>query len=127
MLDLIRTENKVLNKVLSVFVTLCRELELLKQEAEREIYGPLLIYGEGAGETADEGDFQVQFGAMLPFLQVWWQRVKKSVWTCVNHFSVPISPAAPLGLCGPREPGHQECGAAVRNAVFAQDAVVAGH
>lgn len=63
--------HQVLNKVLSVFVTLCHELALLKEEAERDIYGPLLIYGEGSSEAStDEGDSQLQFGAMLPFLQV---------------------------------------------------------
>jgi hypothetical protein len=56
--------------VLSVFVTLCHEIELLKKEAQREFYGPLLIYGEGGPENIAEGDSQVHMGKMLPFLQV---------------------------------------------------------
>lgn len=62
---------KVLNKVLAVFVTLCHEIHMLKEEATCEFYGPLLVYGEGSAERGlEEGESQLHMGAMLPFLQV---------------------------------------------------------
>ena len=47
LLQLVRTDNKVLNKVIAVLATLCAECDFLKHEAENKLYTPLLFYGEG--------------------------------------------------------------------------------
>jgi len=47
LLQLINTDNKNLNKVLTVLAALCSEMELLCHEAEERFYSPLLYYGEG--------------------------------------------------------------------------------
>lgn len=70
LLQLIRTDNKILNKVLTVLAALCCEIEALKHEAETKFYGALLFYGEGEPEKGlEDGDAQVQMGRMFPLLQ----------------------------------------------------------
>ncbi|CAH2277508.1 Hypothetical predicted protein [Pelobates cultripes] len=70
LLELIRTENKVLNKVITVYAALCCEIKKLKYEAETKFYNGLLFYGEGAAESSMvEGDSQIQMGRFFSFLQ----------------------------------------------------------
>ena len=47
MLQLVKTDNKILNKVVTVLAALCGELSALKHEAETKFYNALLFYGEG--------------------------------------------------------------------------------
>ena len=47
LLQLVKTDNKVLNKVLTVVAALCCEMRALKHEAETKFYNALLFYGEG--------------------------------------------------------------------------------
>uniref|UniRef100_A0A670JYV3 WASH complex subunit 4 N-terminal domain-containing protein n=1 Tax=Podarcis muralis TaxID=64176 RepID=A0A670JYV3_PODMU len=47
LLELINTENKVLNKVITVYAALCCEIKKLRYEAETKFYNGLLFYGEG--------------------------------------------------------------------------------
>ena len=47
MLQLINTDNKMFNKVMTVLASLCVEMELLKHEASTKLYHSLLLYGEG--------------------------------------------------------------------------------
>eukprot|EP00051_Salpingoeca_urceolata_P019308 m.280544 g.280544 ORF g.280544 m.280544 type:complete len:1394 (+) comp19399_c4_seq16:109-4290(+) len=67
-LELIRTDNKVFNKVIVALLTLCEEMDSLTHEAETTFYPPLVMYGEGTKDQG-EGDAQVQMGKMLPLLQ----------------------------------------------------------
>nr|XP_033806701.1 LOW QUALITY PROTEIN: WASH complex subunit 4 [Geotrypetes seraphini] len=70
LLELIKTENKVLNKVITVYAALCCEIKKLKYEAETKFYNGLLFYGEGAAESSMvEGDSQIQMGRFVSFLQ----------------------------------------------------------
>ncbi|XP_027049103.1 WASH complex subunit 4-like [Pocillopora damicornis] len=71
MLELIKTENKVFNKVIMVFASLCREMDQLKHEATTKFFTPLLLYEEAGAdkEQVQEGDNQVRLGRMLPLLQ----------------------------------------------------------
>ncbi|XP_061108676.1 WASH complex subunit 4 isoform X2 [Conger conger] len=70
LLELIKTENKVLNKVITVFAALCSEIRKLKYEAETKFYNGLLYYGEGVSDTCVlEGESQVQMGRFISFLQ----------------------------------------------------------
>ncbi|KAK1167172.1 WASH complex subunit 4-like [Acipenser oxyrinchus oxyrinchus] len=70
LLELIKTENKVLNKVISVYAALCCEIKKLKHEAENKFYTGLLYYGEGASHTSVvEGESQIQMGRFISFLQ----------------------------------------------------------
>lgn len=47
-LDIIDTDNKVLNKVLIVFSTLCLEVRSLEQELATQYLEQILYYGEGS-------------------------------------------------------------------------------
>ncbi|KAK2567753.1 WASH complex subunit 4 [Acropora cervicornis] len=71
LLELIKTDNKVLNKVIMVFAALCREMDLLKHEAFTKYFTPLLLYEEAGSdkEQAQEGDNQVRLGRILSLLQ----------------------------------------------------------
>uniref|UniRef100_A0A3Q2CBB9 WASH complex subunit 4 n=1 Tax=Cyprinodon variegatus TaxID=28743 RepID=A0A3Q2CBB9_CYPVA len=70
LLELIKTDNKVLNKVITVYAALCSEVKKLKYEAETKFYNGLLFYGEGVCETGVvEGESQIQMGRFISFLQ----------------------------------------------------------
>lgn len=68
-LDLIDTDNKVLNKVLTVFATLCTEVRYLQREAHTKYLEAVLYYGEGGEETILDGSPQVLISHLLPTLQ----------------------------------------------------------
>ena len=71
MLQLIKTDNKILNKIITVLAALCGELSALKHEAETKFYNALSFYGEGEPEEGlEEGEAQIQIGRMIPLLQV---------------------------------------------------------
>jgi len=68
--DLIKTDNKVFNKVATVLAALCCELDKLCIEAKTKYFSPLLLYEEGLSEeTLDEGEAQIHMGNMLSVLQ----------------------------------------------------------
>ncbi|MFT7812597.1 WASH complex subunit 7 [Arapaima gigas] len=70
LLELIKTENKVLNKVITVYAALCSEVKKLKYEAETKFYNGLMYYGEGVSDTSVvEGESQIQMGRFISFLQ----------------------------------------------------------
>lgn len=70
LLELIKTDNKVLNKVITVYAALCTEVKKLKHEAETKFYNGLLYYGEGVSDSSVvEGDSQIQMGRFISFLQ----------------------------------------------------------
>ncbi|CAM9441528.1 WASH complex subunit 4 isoform X1 [Lampetra fluviatilis] len=70
LLELIKTDNKVLNKVITVFAAICCEINKLRHEAETTFYNGLLFYGEGCPEGGmEEGEAQIQMGRMIAFLQ----------------------------------------------------------
>lgn len=71
MLQLIKTDNKIFNKIITVLASLCGELEVLKYEAENKFYNALMYYGEGEPEEGlQEGEAQIQIGRIIPLLQV---------------------------------------------------------
>ena len=47
LLQLIHTDNKVLNKVMTVMAALCTEMSALVHEAQTKFYPALMLYGEG--------------------------------------------------------------------------------
>eukprot|EP01088_Endostelium_zonatum_P014541 TRINITY_DN3239_c0_g1_i1.p1 TRINITY_DN3239_c0_g1~~TRINITY_DN3239_c0_g1_i1.p1 ORF type:complete len:1217 (-),score=305.58 TRINITY_DN3239_c0_g1_i1:81-3731(-) len=71
-LELIKTDNKLFDKVLIVFVSLCAEMRKLENEAREKYYAPLLIFGEEINPTAQlygEGHIQVKVAKLInPFL-----------------------------------------------------------
>ncbi|GFG31853.1 hypothetical protein Cfor_02661 [Coptotermes formosanus] len=60
LLQLIDTDNKVLNKILVVFATLCAEVRCLQSEAKYKYYDTVLFYGEGGQENLQDGTAQLQ-------------------------------------------------------------------
>uniref|UniRef100_T1J3X6 WASH complex subunit 4 n=1 Tax=Strigamia maritima TaxID=126957 RepID=T1J3X6_STRMM len=70
LLQLINTDNKILNKVITVLATLCCEIDELTQEADVKFYNTLLYYGEGEPVNGlEEGEAQLFIGRLMPFLQ----------------------------------------------------------
>eukprot|EP00795_Rhopilema_esculentum_P002023 gene2023-17584_t len=70
LLELIKTDNKVFNKVITVLAALCCEMQELKHEAETKYYAPLLLYEESLEECSlEEGEAQIKIGRMLSFLK----------------------------------------------------------
>jgi len=45
--QLVNTDNKVFNKVMTVLAALCGEMNQLTHEAETRLYSALMCYGEG--------------------------------------------------------------------------------
>lgn len=69
LLELIKTDNKLFNKIMIVFSSLSLELEKLSRFALNRFCPPILMFGqEKPYEEASEGDAQVQIGRMMPFL-----------------------------------------------------------
>lgn len=62
MLELIKTKSKPVNKITTVFATLCQELYLLNEEAEKVYYHGISMYGELAENDHLEGDSQIHLG-----------------------------------------------------------------
>ncbi|XP_066997256.2 WASH complex subunit 4 isoform X2 [Anabrus simplex] len=69
LLQLIDTDNKVLNKVLTVFATLCAEAKYLEHEAKTRFYDTILFYGEGAEGSLQDGASQEMMSSLLLHLQ----------------------------------------------------------
>ncbi|XP_021927247.1 WASH complex subunit 4 isoform X2 [Zootermopsis nevadensis] len=69
LLQLIDTDNKVLNKILVVFATLCAEVRYLQSEAKDKYYDIILFYGEGGEGNLQDGAAQLLVSRMLPHLQ----------------------------------------------------------
>ncbi|GFT12835.1 WASH complex subunit 4 [Nephila pilipes] len=71
-LDLISTDNKVLNKIISVFASLCCEVDDLSNEARTKYFPALSFYGEGEASERDalqDGEAHMYIGRMIPFMQ----------------------------------------------------------
>ncbi|XP_069694005.1 WASH complex subunit 4 isoform X2 [Periplaneta americana] len=69
LLQLIDTDNKVLNKILVVFSTLCAEVRCLQAEAREKYYDTILFYAEGGEGNLQDGAIQLLVSRMLPHLQ----------------------------------------------------------
>ncbi|CAI9722200.1 Hypothetical predicted protein [Octopus vulgaris] len=70
LLNLINTNNKILNKIIKVQASLCAEIQSLEHEAKTKFFNALLFYGEGdVDSTHPECESQIQMGRMMPLLQ----------------------------------------------------------
>lgn len=68
--QLISTENKLLNKVLTVLAAIGAEMECLIHEAKTKYFDALLFYGEGEPpDGLQEGDAQIFTGRIISLLQ----------------------------------------------------------
>ncbi|OQS00393.1 hypothetical protein THRCLA_05958, partial [Thraustotheca clavata] len=70
--DLIRTDNELFNKVLTVFAVLCDEISELKVTVEDNFYPALIMFGQakhGDSSPVKPGEDEVHIGRMLPFFQ----------------------------------------------------------
>ncbi|OQR85262.1 hypothetical protein ACHHYP_12029 [Achlya hypogyna] len=70
--DLIRTDNELFNKVLTVFAVLCDEISELKVTVEDNFYPALIMFGQakhGDNAPVKPGEDEVHIGRMLPFFQ----------------------------------------------------------
>lgn len=69
-LNLVSTDNKVLNKLITVLAALCCEIDELRCEARNKFFPALLFYGEGASTNGSlEGEALIYIGRMIPFMQ----------------------------------------------------------
>ncbi|XP_049805094.1 WASH complex subunit 4 [Schistocerca nitens] len=69
LLQIIDTDNKVLNKVVTVFASLCKEVRCLQADASDKYYNALLFYGEGVEEGTKNEAAQLMISRLLPDLQ----------------------------------------------------------
>ena len=68
---MIKTDNKVLNKIVTVFAALSTEVDFLIKEGENKYCWGLLLYGEKTGEDSQEnGSNLILMGTFISFLQV---------------------------------------------------------
>ncbi|KAJ0405316.1 hypothetical protein P43SY_001075 [Pythium insidiosum] len=70
--DMIKTDNELFNKVLTVFAVLCDEISELKVTVEDNFYPALIMFGQPQfGDESDPkpGDEELYIGRMLPFFQ----------------------------------------------------------
>ncbi|EGC29177.1 hypothetical protein DICPUDRAFT_43212 [Dictyostelium purpureum] len=67
LIELVKTDHKIFNKVMLVFSSLCNQARILKETAESKFYQPLTVFGEITGESS-EGDVQIEVGKLLPFM-----------------------------------------------------------
>ncbi|XP_052780074.1 WASH complex subunit 4-like isoform X2 [Mya arenaria] len=70
LLQLIKTDNKILNKIITVLAALCSEMATLIREGETKFYNAIVFYGEGEPEEGlSEGEAQIQIGRMITLFQ----------------------------------------------------------
>ncbi|KAE8882575.1 WASH complex subunit 4 [Phytophthora fragariae] len=70
--DLIKTDNELFNKVLTVFSVLCDEISELKVTVEDNFYPALIMFGQarhGQEDDVKAGEDEVHIGRMLAFFQ----------------------------------------------------------
>lgn len=107
LLELVKTDNKLFNKITQTFAALSNEMELLSEEGSAKFYGPLALFGHvvtdedrraagenvtveeetkipGDTETANEGEAQVWMGRMWPLLVSLGQFVHRSYAVVAN-------------------------------------------
>ena len=70
LIELIRTDNKILNKIVLVFTALCSEIDYLVKEGENKYFISLIYYGEASPASSETGETQKQLGKFLSLLQV---------------------------------------------------------
>jgi WASH complex subunit 7 len=100
LLELVKTDNKLFNKMTQTFAALSNEMELLSEEGSAKFYAPLALFGHvvtdedrreagelpgenetkvpGDTEEANEGEAQVWMGRMWPLLVSLGQFVHRS-------------------------------------------------
>ena len=70
LIELIRTDNKILNKIVLVFSAICSEMDFLIKEGENKYFISLVYYGEATSVSSETGETQKQMGKFLSLLQV---------------------------------------------------------
>jgi len=88
LIELVRTDNKLFNKIIMVFASLCLEIDQLKTQAKTKIIPVFLAFG--CNGKPEEGEAQVQIGKMLPFfldLTKFLKRVNSVVKNMVHQLS----------------------------------------
>ena len=68
LIELTHSDNKTISKVSLALVTLIEEMKKLKDEGERSLVAPLLVYGEGEDCTKDQNGC-LMVGRMLSHFQ----------------------------------------------------------
>jgi len=107
LLELVKTDNKLFNKLTQTFAALANEMELLSEEGSAKFFGPLALFGHevtdedrreaaasaavveetkipGDAEGANEGEAQVWMGRMWPLLVSLGQYVHRSYAVVAN-------------------------------------------
>lgn len=70
LLELISTDNKILNKIITALAAICCEMQELCYEAKTKFYNALLFYGEGEPKGGfQEGDAQIAIGRIISIMQ----------------------------------------------------------
>eukprot|EP00033_Pygsuia_biforma_P003806 GCRY01004171.1.p1 GENE.GCRY01004171.1~~GCRY01004171.1.p1 ORF type:complete len:1139 (-),score=210.05 GCRY01004171.1:215-3631(-) len=97
LIQLTQTEDKSFSQDLLVFTSLCAEIERLVEQAEKQFYGPIFLYGEnGVDASFEPGEIELMIGRLLDFvdeLRCFTQHVNAVVLNVIRQLSVvyPVS------------------------------------
>ncbi|CAF3374323.1 unnamed protein product [Rotaria sp. Silwood1] len=92
-LDLIRTENKICNKIITVFAALCCECKFLVHECERKYLPAILFFGEGEQDAKEQQQtYMAQFVSLLQDLSCYVNRCNEVVVNILQQLSALYTP-----------------------------------
>lgn len=74
--SLVDTENRILNKIVTVFATLCSEVQFLHETARKDFINSILFYADGWDSEVPDGRILRVISQFLPVLQDLWNYVK---------------------------------------------------
>ncbi|CAF0880881.1 unnamed protein product [Rotaria sordida] len=93
-LDLIRTENKICNKIITVFAALCCECKFLVHECERKYLPAILFFGEGEQDAKEQQQtYMAQFISLLQDLSCFVNRCNEVVVNILQQLSALYTPS----------------------------------
>jgi len=92
-LDLIRTENLICNKIVTTFAALCCECKFLVHECERKFFPAIIFFGEGDQDGKEQQQsFMAQFMSLLQDLSCYVNRCYEVVMNIMEQLSSFYTP-----------------------------------
>jgi WASH complex subunit 7 len=92
-LDLIRTENKICNKIITVLAALCCECKFLVYECERKYLPAILFFGEGEQDAKEQQQtYMAHFVSLLQDLSCYVNRCNEVVMNILQQLSALYTP-----------------------------------
>lgn len=90
--DLIRTENKICNKIITVIAALCCECKHLVHECENKFLPAILFFGEGDPDNKEQQTYMAHFVSFLQELSCFVNRCNEVVMNILHQLSALYTP-----------------------------------